>query len=595
MPGLTHDQLTVIIILLALLAGFTMTRLRHDVVAICGLLACVLTGLTGSEDAFSGFSHPAVITVALVLMISAGMKRAGVITLIADRIEPYTENVIAHVAVLVGTVAVASAFMNNVGALALMLPEAVATAQSRGRPPAMFLMPLAFGSLLGGMGTLIGTPPNIIIASFRPAAEGPPFAMFDFTPVGASVAAAGLVYLILVGWRLVPHREADSTSDEPLFTPDSFIVELVVPDESDLAGKPYARLRQVLAPQAELLGVVRKTEAFGLSTAAWHRAGDILLARAEPDALGRLIEDGGVNLSGDAGRHSPGEYDWSGTQLGEILVPSDSIVARWTVDRLNDFLGENGAVVALAHQGRRIYGRLGGVRLAAGDVLLVQGPAGVLDNLADRFGLVALVKRDRALGAPNRLIASTSIFAAAIVAVALGVVSAPVGFSCAVLALLAIGTLRQRSLYESVDWPLIVLLGALFPVGRALDEHGVSVLIAEIVRNAGGELPVWIVIALLIGFTMLLSDVINNAATALVMAPIAVRLSDSLALSADPFLMAVAIGASSAFLTPIGHQSNTLVYSRGGYRFGDYWRVGLPLDVVIVMRATPMILWIWPV
>jgi len=593
LPALSAEQVLVVLILVAALVGFSFGRVRHDAVALLVLLACVLTGLTPADQAFDGFGHPAVITVAAVLLISAAMKNAGVVDLIGARIASLSENRSTHLVLLVGGVTAASGFMNNVGALALLMPVAIQSARAEGRPPSMFLMPLAFGSMLGGMTTLIGTPPNIIVANLRTESGQPAFGMFDFTPVGLAIAVAGAAYLVLVGWRLVPQRESEP-EDDTVFSRQDFVVEVRVPEASRLLGLSAREIQHQLPEDAKLLGVIGGDRGGAPRMSAEVDMNDVVLMRSHPETLDKMLEDGLFSLHRDGSYRALGDYDWSERQLYEFLVPWGAQVTGMTVGHLDRMVGESAEIIALAHQGRRVDHRIARQQLAAGDVLLIQGSARTLDALVDRFGLIALAKKFRTLGEPRRLVASVAIFAAAVVLTSTGLASAAVAFVMAALGLVAIRSLEPAAIYSKIDWPLIVLLGALFPLGDAMENTGLASTLTGALVAELGDVPAWAMIAGLMAVTMLLSDIINNAATALIMGPIAIRLADTLALSADPFLMAVAVGASSAFLTPIGHQSNTLVFSRGGYRFGDYWRVGLPLEVLIVLVATPMVLWVWP-
>lgn len=595
MLPLSADQLLVVVILGAALVGFALTRLRHDVVALCALLACVLTGLTPADAAFDGFGHPAVITVATVLLISSAMKNAGVVDFIGTQIQQFSGNQLAHLCLLVGAVAVASSFMNNVGALALMMPVAIQSARAHGRPPSMFLMPIAFGSMLGGMTTLIGTPPNIIVANIRSDAGGEAFGIFDFTPVGLLVMICGLAYLVLLGWRLVPQRQTQESEDKTIFSRQDFVVEVTVPETSDYAGLSAQDIQNELPEHATLLGVLQDDD--DGPPRMTHQVGpkDVILARIDHDTLDRLISDGLIALHHEESSQTLADYDWSERQLDEYLVPADAQAAGTTVGKLDQMVGQDAAVIALAQQGRGVENCIARQKLAAGDVVLIQGGAESLEAIPDRFGLIPLAQQQPALGAPRRMIASVAIFAAAVALTSTGMLSTSVAFLVAVLGLVAIGSLTPYAIYQKIDWPLIVLLGALFPLGTAMEQTGLARVLAESVVTRADGIPPWAMIAALMAITMLLSDVINNAATALVMAPIAIRLADSLSFSMDPFLMAVAVGASSAFLTPIGHQSNTLVFSRGGYQFGDYWRSGLPLEILIILVATPMILYTWPI
>lgn len=597
MIPLTQDQMILIAILVCALVGFGLTKLRHDVVALCALIASVVTGLTPADEAFDGFGHPAVITVIGVLLISTALKNSGVVDLITAQVDAFSKRKLTHLTHLVGSVTFASSFMNNVGALALMMPVAIQSARSRDRPPSMFLMPLAFGSMLGGMITLIGTPPNIIVANLRTdkATGAEPFGMFDFTPVGLVVAVTGFVYLILVGWRLVPQRRSQDSDNDTVFSRQDFIVELLLTEESDYKGLTAREIQSRLPENAKMLGVLSEDGITPTRKVQEVGPEDVILARIDHDTLDKLISEDLFCIHREGAEKSPDDYDWTDHELSEFLVPADAQAIGQTLGKLDRMIGRESEIIALAQQGRRVKQRIATQKLAAGDVFLVEGSAETLGEMPDRFGVIPLGQKHRNLGAPRRLIASLVIFGAAVALTSTGVLSSSMAFLMAVLGMVAIGSLSPLGLYHNIDWPLIVLLGALFPVGDAMVSTELANVLAGAIVEHGQNIPVWALIAILMAITMLLSDVINNAATALVMAPIAIRLADNLSFSADPFLMAVAVGASSAFLTPIGHQSNTLVFTRGGYRFGDYWRAGLPLEVLIVLVATPMILYVWPV
>lgn len=552
------------------------------------------------------------ITVAAVLVISRGFERSGVVDIIANQVLKVGERLLLQLLVLVGTVVVLSGVMNNVGALALLLPVAMRLAREHNTSPSLLLMPLAFGSLLGGLTTLIGTPPNIIIATYRGNITGENFGMFSFTPVGIAVALAGLVFIVLVGWRLTPKRSGQASTEE-MFDTANYLVELKVSEESKANGLTLQQLHDELEETIPVLAVVREdNRRAGYSFHGVLREGDILLLEAGPDEL-KLLEDK-VGLSAIAepeedekdsdeagsenGASQPSDerqpVDTEGLQLIEAVVRNDSMMVNRSVRqlRLNQQFGLH--LVAVARDGGRLKQRLRDIRFQTGDVLLLQGSENEIADSLATLGCLPLANRELHLGQPRKLALSIGIFALAIIAMLFDLLPAAVAMSSAALISLLIGVLPLREGYQAIDGPVIVLLAAMLPVGEALETSGGAEIIADALLRFGVEWPIIVSLAGLFMLSMLLSNVVNNAAAALLMAPIAASLASGFDVSLDPFLMIVAVSASCAFLTPIGHQSNTLVLGPGGYQFGDYWKLGLPLSLVVMVVAIPAILWAWP-
>ncbi|HAV44130.1 MAG TPA: SLC13 family permease [Halomonas sp.] len=605
--GLSPSTLVFIVLGLTLVA-FIWGRFRYDLVALAALLGSVMLGLVPADDAFAGFGHPAVITVAAVLVLSRGFERSGVVDVIANQVLKVGERLLLQLLVLVGTVVVLSGVMNNVGALALLLPVAMRLAREHNTSPSLLLMPLAFGSLLGGLTTLIGTPPNIIIAAYRGNMTGENFGMFSFSPVGIVVALAGLIFIVLVGWRLTPKRSGQAAADD-MFDTANYLVELNVTEDSKANGLTLQQLRDELDETIPVLAVVREdNRRAGYQFHGVLREGDILLLEAGPDEL-KLLEDK-VGLSAIAEPEEPEDgqeqrvdaeksderqpVDTEGLQLIEAVVRNDSMMINRSVRqlRLNHQFGLH--LVAVARDGGRLKQRLRDIRFQTGDVLLLQGSENEIADSLSTLGCLPLANRELHLGQPRKLAISVGIFALAIVAMLFDLLPAAVAMSTAALVSLLIGVLPLRDGYQAIDGPVIVLLAAMLPVGEALETSGGADIIADALLRFGVEWPIVVSLVGLFLLSMLLSNVVNNAAAALLMAPIAASLANGFDASLDPFLMVVAVSASCAFLTPIGHQSNTLVLGPGGYRFGDYWKLGLPLSLVVMAAAIPAILWVWP-
>ena len=591
---MTAEQILIVAIMGMTLGFFIWGRLRYDIVAALALFACAVGDLVPTDQVFAGFGHPAVITVAAVLILSAALRNSGVVDLIAARIRRFTTNQFLHIISLMLVVTVASAFMNNVGALALMLPVALVSAAEQQRSPAILLMPLAFGSILGGMTTMIGTPPNVIIASYRQSVSGAPFGMFDFSPVGLAVAIGGLIFVAVIGWRLIPRARRTANVPSQLFETDDYLTETRVPEDSGLIGKTVQEVEAFRDGNVEIVGRARGASgAIFLPQNHVIEAGDVIILRADTDALKKLIEEHDIDLVTESGGTAKLLTSETNT-LVEALVPHKSWLVGREVAALSRRVGERGAVIALSRRGAPLRERLRRQRFQVGDILLLQMRQDLMaDTLLD-LELLPLAHRDINLASSHRIGLAGLIFGGALAAGIAGLVSLPVAFIGAIIAFTLTGILSVRELYDNVDWPVIVLLGAMIPVGQALENTGTTLLVAEALVDWTQGLPLAVVLGLILVVTMFLSDVINNAATAVVMAPIAVGVANALGASIDPFLMAVAVGASCAFLTPIGHQSNTLVMGPGGYQFTDYWRMGLPLEILIVAISVPLILIVWP-
>jgi di/tricarboxylate transporter len=568
---------------------------RHDLVALLMLLALTVAGIVPGEQAFLGFGHAAVITVAAVLVVSQGLVNAGAIHPVVRWMGGLRNRPVMQMTALTALVTVCSAFMNNIGALAILMPVAISMARKSGFSPSMLLMPLAFGSLLGGLVTMIGTPPNIIIATFRRDLMGEAFGMFSFAPVGVVVAAAGVAFIVLIGWRLIPKREA-AAADE-LFDIEGYLAEVRVAEDSKLVGKPLTELHRAVEAEVVVVGMQRnKRKIPAPSRHEVLREGDVLTVEVDPEQLKELVENTGLKLAGSKDDEDKTEHTISteDVKVVEAIVRPDSTMIGRTVRQIHLRWRYGLNLLAVARQGSRMKSALREVKFQAGDILLLQGDATTISDTLAALGCLPLADRELQLGGTSRVIPAVGIFGAAIGLTTVGLLPVQVSFALAAMTVVVIGLVPLRGAYDAIDWPVIVLLGAMIPVGAALETTGGAAMIAEGMLSIGNTMPGWVMVPALLVVTMLLSNVINNAAAAVLMAPIGIRLAEGINASADPFLMAVAIGASCAFLTPIGHQSNTLVMGPGGYRFGDYWMLGLPVSIVTAAVAVPMILWVWP-
>jgi di/tricarboxylate transporter len=585
------EQLIVFAVLLASLVLFVWGRWRYDIVALLALLVVTVTGIIDYEAAFMGFANSAVITVAAVLVISRCLLNTGVVDLIGGWVSEL-ERPVVQVAVLSGLVTLLSGFINNVGALALMMPVGVQLARKHGRSPSYLLMPLAFGSILGGMMTLIGTPSNLIIAEFRTRAGGAPFAMFDFTPVGLGVAAAGLIFISLLGWRLIPKREGQASREE-LFQVKEYLTEVRVPEGARAVGKMVLELIEETDADVVVLRLTRGDEQELAPMLSRLQVGDVLAVEADSAALKALIDTGELALEGNK-EQAEAELDSGEITLAEVIVMSDSPIEGRSARSLNLRWRYGINLLAVARQGARLKQKLSDIRFQRGDILLLQLPEADLQDALTELGCLPLAERGLRLAQPRRIALSLGIFGIGVVLSALGWLSAAVAFTAVAVVMVLLGLIPLKRTYSSIDWSVIVLLGAFIPVGQALESSGGAALISEWVLSLSGALSAPLMLTLMLVVTTALSNLINNAAAAILMAPVGLSVASGLGANPDTFLMAIVIGASCAFLTPVGHQSNTLVMGPGGYKFGDYWRMGLALELLIIIVAIPLLLIVWP-
>ena len=590
------DEAIVFGVLILALVLFVTARWRYDIVALLTLLILTIVGIVPASEAYQGFGHPAVVTVAAVLVLSRALQNSGVVDTIAGWISRIPEYATLRIGSLSGLSAFLSAFMNNIGAVSLLMPVAVRVSSRSRLPPSLFLMPLAFASLLGGMATLIGTPPNVIISNFRHNEIGVHFNMFDFTIVGLGVTVAGVLFIALLGWRLIPYRRPPVALGETLDI-EGYMTEVRVPDDSRFVGKLVGDLEELAEEDVVIAGLLRRRVVYGApSSDQIIDANDIFIIEADPGQIWTFIDRTGFGLEWSRNIESEIDQTLGSEDVStlEAIVSPDSMAAGKTARGLHLHAAFGVNLLGLSRRGTRLVRRLGHMTFLAGDVLLLQGKTEAVQSALPRLGLLPLAERELRIGQPRRLVFPVLVFAAAVLLTSFEVLPVQISFTAAVAVLLMSRFLSLQDAYQAIDWPVIILLGAMIPVGAALETTGGAARIAAMITDLGGSLPPWAMIGIILVTTLLLSAVINNAAAVIVMAPIGVSVADTLGASPDPFLMATAIGASSAFLTPIGHQANTIVMGPGGYQFGDYWRLGLPLVIVIVAAAIPLIMWAWP-
>ena len=587
---MTTDQMALFGLFAALFGFLVWGRVRYDLVAFAALLIAVFAGYVAPADAFAGFGHPAVVIIALVLIVSRGLVNSGAVELIARFVVAPDRPLPVHISIMAVAGAALSAIINNVAALALLMTLDMDVAKKAKRAVSLSLMPLSFATIIGGMITLIGTPPNIVIAQYREQALGEPFSMFDFTPVGLTVAVVGIAFIALVGWRLIPKREGTGSLEDDA---GLYVAEARVKDGSKSIGQQVRDLYvQAADKDVQILGLVRGGKRRpGFSRTQELRKGDFLVLEGDPQSIEAFM--GAVELD-FSGSEKHGGLRGNNLTLIEAIVPDGArIVGRSESDvRL---LSRHGVtLLGVSRGGRRFRERVRHLTIRAGDVLLLLGPDDRMDQVTAWLGVLPLADRKTDVIQRQKAVAAIAVFAAAIALAVLGVTTLAIGLGACVVAYVALGLLGGEDFYAMIEWKVIVLLASLIPLSQALEASGGTQLIADSILLGTDGWPAWAILTVLMVVTMTMSDFLNNVATTLIAAPVGVSIAQSIGANPDPFLMAVAVAASCAFLTPIGHKNNTIIMGPGGYQFGDYWRMGLVLEVIVIAVAVPAIMWFWP-
>jgi len=591
--GVVSDQVILFCLLGIVFGLLVWGKIRYDLVAFGALVTAIVIGVVPQENAFAGFGHHATVIIALVLIVSRGLSNSGAIELIAKRIISGGRSLFTHISVMSGVSAVLSAVMNNVAALALLMPIDMQAAKKAKRSVALTLMPLSFASILGGMITLIGTPPNIIIASFREQAVGEPFGMFDFSPVGAVTALVGVIFIVAVGWRLIPLPAGDDGKSDVPLPHEDYVAEVRVAEGSSIIGRRVRDLdREADEADVAIVGLVRQGKPLpGKARVEQIRQGDMLVIEADAEHIDAFV--GSFQLD-YIGSEKYSGHAAEGLSLVEAVVPENARIEGRSALSLRLLYRHGVTLLGVSRKGKTFRDRVRKLDTRAGDVLLLLGPSERIDDVVLWLGCLPLQERDLQVVQRHKAWIAVASFALAIAAATSGIIHLPEALALVCIVMVGFNIVPLKEIYTSIEWPVIVLLGSMIPIGSALEASGGTVLIAQqIIEFAAGYGPV-IVLTLLMIVTMTLSDVLNNTAITVIAAPIAIDIANRLSVNPDPFLMAVAIAASCAFLTPIGHKNNTLIMGPGGYRFGDYWRMGLPLEVIVIAVSIPMILIVWP-
>jgi di/tricarboxylate transporter len=586
-------QMIVFAVIGVMLVLFLSNIIRYDLVAVMGLVVLAVTHVLKPDMVFTGFANPAVVTVAAVLIMSHGMWQSGVVDLLAKWLGRATKTPSGQLIALTGSEAVASAMINDTGSIGVLMPVAIQLARRSGTSVSRFLMPLGFSAFLGGMTTMIGTSPNIIIAAYRGQLGPGGFTMFSFTPVGAVVAVAGLVFMALFSRFLVPERQSGTGQDDH-YGMAKYLTEVQVPAGSPFDGKTIGELEEAVEASFAIIGLVHGADR-RVAPRRHHRmqADDHLVIEADADNLTILLDTARLTLASDQEIEDDFLKSNDINIIECVIQPESRLIGRSAASLgLRKWFGVN--LLAVARQGERIKGRHSAIPLCASDILLLQGDSETLDEVMARLGCLPLAERAIRVGKPARIVTALGIFVAAITLAATRVLPSDVAFASGALAMVLTRLIAARAVYDAVEWPVIILLGAIIPVGQALQQTGGAKTIATLFIDVAHHLPSFGVVALMLLVTMVFSNMVNHAATAVLMAPVALGVAHGLHFGVDPLLMAVAVGAALPMVVPTGHQCNILVMGPGGYHASDYWRLGLPTSLVCLVVAVPMIMLVWP-
>ena len=585
------DQSILSIAIITLLGLFIWSKYRYDALAAGALVILIILGVIPANQAFDGFAHPAVITVALVLIISQGLKNSGLTGLVGKLIGGKSFTKFQFLICLLFIAAVLSSFINNIGALAILLPITLNICQKMGWHPSRFLMPLAFACILGGMNTTIGTPPNIIISEYKSTISDAGFNFFDFSYVGLSITVLSIIFIAVIGNRLIRLRD-DATSGSSLIDLKGYLFEVEVSESSSAIGMTLSAFKKEAGEDTEVLGIVNENGGVKkVKNNLRIKAGQILFIKTPPDDISSMLNVFDFSIPKEL--HSFEDDDLE--EIEAMITPGSRLIGR-KYDFFLKLAYEELNLLGLWRKGAKYRTRLTRETFKAGDVLLL----GIRDldeedvtNKIKHLGLMPLMQRElQTIPSRSRLLKGIIFFLISIILVTFNILPTAAAFLLCVLGFARIRII-DSNFYRDIDWPIIIMLAAMIPIGTALQTTGLSDIISTSISNIAGDMSLFWLLFVILVITMATTDIINNAATAVIMAPISAGIGMQLGYDIEPFLMVVAVGASCAFLTPIGHQCNTVVMGPGNYKFTDYWRLGLPLDILIIAVSIPMILFVW--
>ncbi len=591
---MNSEQILLVAIFCLLFSLLLWGKFRYDLVAFSILIISVAIGVVPYNNAFDGFAHPATIIVALVLIVSKGLVNSGAIFFIGQKISALGKNLWGHISIIGFVGAILSAFMNNVAALALLMPIDINKARASNWAPRKTLMPLSFATILGGMATLIGTPPNIIISSIRYEHTGEPFKMFDFFPVGGITAIIGLAFVALIGWRLIPKTSQNDDAGKELIEIASYVSNLTVSRNSLILGKNLHEIYGAAEKcDTAVLGIIRNSIRIDKGSRNLKiEENDQLIIDATPESLDEFRSIQKLEFPFKKDRILAESDNYIPI---EVVVTDTSRLLNTSAIKVGLAWRKAAVLLGISRKGRPIRKQIRRTIIREGDMLLILVPKESFNEVINWIGCLPLAERGLNITDTSKMTAALSIFFVGLIFASIGLFKLPIVLGLVIILYCLTKIVPPRDIYSSVEWPVIILLASVIPLGAALESNGTTEIIVQIFTKYASSMEPWLIIAIIMIITMTLSDILNNTATTLVIAPISIQLAQTLNLNTDTFLMAVAVSASCAFLTPIGHKNNTIILGPGGYRFGDYWRMGLVLEVLIIITSIPLLLIFWPI
>lgn len=585
------DIAAIVLIVLVAAVLFGTERVPVDVVALLVLCALLLSGVLTTGEGMVGFGSPATLTVAAMFVLSAGLSQTGALTALGQALIRHGKNETwLLVLVMLGT-AVVSPFINNTAAVAVFLPLVVAAARSRKVAPSKLLIPLSFASQFGGVCTLVGTSTNLVVNAFAETAGLRGFSLFEFAGLGAIMVVSGTVYFLLVGRHLLPERGPSQLTEA--YDLGEYITELRVMPDSPLVGKTVTESKLGEAHDITVLEILRGERAIWSLRSEALVGGDVLLVRGEVKELFKLKEAMGLEMEPQFRLEDSSLKGGEMEMVEAVVAPRSDLVGR-TLRKIDFYWRYKSVVLALHRRGHALRKQVASVRLRVGDALLLLGPRETIARLRDDQNFILLgPRRDVAVdrrGAPVAL----GIVGAVMLLVALKLlpVATAALLGCAAMALAR--CIRPEDAYRAIDWRVIILLAGVFPLGLAIEKTGAARMLVDGALEIARGAPPEAVLCCLYVMTAVLTEVMSNNAAAAILAPVAISTAAGLGLDPRPFLVAVTFAASTSFATPVGYQTNTMVYNAGGYRFADFLRVGIPLNILFCVLATIFIPRFWP-
>ena len=596
MIELTFEGYAVLLVVAASVVLFTTEAIAVDMVALLAMSALVLGGIITPQEGLAGFSDGATIAVGCMLVMSAGLASTGAVSQLPGLLAPlFRKNQTLGLATMMGVVSVISGFVNNTACVAVFLPVCLGISRMTRVSPSKLLMPLSFAAIFGGTCTLIGTSPNLVVSSIAKSHGLPPFAMFEFTHFGVITLLAGTAYMLTVGRLLLPGRRRAGQLTRN-FGMAKYLAEIVLLPEAPAVGKTIAESPMMTELEIEILSLTRGSEVFTLPPATTVlREGDLLLVSCEVEALNGLQQKQHIRLKTDMKVQDRDLQERDGALL-EVLVPPGSTLVKESLESFDFRAKLGGTAIALRHRGEDevIHRQVAKTRLLAGDVLLVEVQRERLNQFKSQAEVVVISESQFDRPQRRKMLVASVIFTTVVGLATLNLLPIEIASLAGAVLMVLTGCLTREAAYSALDLKVLALIAGSLSLGTAMEKTGVAAQLGvAIVTNFGSYGPAILISATYLA-TMILTELISNAATAALMTPLAIASASSVGCDPRPFLIAVMFACSASFMTPIGYQTNTMIYGPGQYRFADFLRVGIPLNLMFWILSSLLIPYFFP-